>query len=692
MLEPGFLRSYAAVLRRELHSLAVLPQTYVIAAAYVVVSGVFFVSILGRQQLPDLERFYSNLAATLVVLVPIISMRGFAEERATGSLDMMLSWPLSRAATVLAKFSVPVIFSWLLISSSWLYVRILSRYGTVEIGKQAAGVVGLMALSAAFCAVALAVSARSASVAGGAFLAVLVLLSAWSVQYAESWPLGSTLAGLSPARRIEAAEQGVLYASDLAYFLVVVVLGLGLTLALLERQRGVARRQHARRLGVLTAGVAAGALVIGVAGASFAGEIDLTPTQRYTLTPASRNIARAVHAPVVVSAFVDPESGEAVQIRNLYRRYRAAGVNMSLDIVDPDREPGRMKALGVSGYGQLQVRVGDRAEIADHFGEIALTSAIYRAGRTDARPVCFTTGHGERSIDNGEPDGYSQLAGVLRDIGYEPRTIALAAAGGSAELRPCSLLIVAGGRGLLELDERVLLDDFVRTGGRMLFLSEGGQQEARSMNQILETFGVRVQPGTVEDVASLANDPASVVTVKYPSESPVTKGLSQHGLPTLVVGGQEIVAGGEAAPPDGGGDSVTPLLQTTGDAWVRGANGPSKVRTLAVAIDRSAIIQGGAAERGSSSLFRARIGVVGSVDVGSNRDLARFGNEEFLTSLVQWTATEAEIISASRDPGGVRKIELTAADQDDIVRRAVVFPGLAALVPLPILVRRMRRG
>jgi hypothetical protein len=103
-------------------------------------------------------------------------------------------------------------------------------------------------------------------------------------------------------------------------------------------------------------------------------------------------------------------------------------------------------------------------------------------------------------------------------------------------------------------------------------------------------------------------------------------------------------------------------------------------------------MQGGAAERGSPSLFRARIGVVGSVDVGSNRDLARFGNEEFLTSLVQWTATEAEIISASRDPGGVRKIELTAADQDDIVRRAVVFPGLAALVPLPILVRRMRRG
>ena len=690
MPDPGFFRSYAAVLRRELQSLAVLPQTYVIAAAYVVVSGIFFISILGQQQLPDLERFYSNLAATLVVLVPIISMRGFAEERASGTIDMVLSWPLSRLATVLAKFSSNVLFAWVLISFSWLYVRILSRFGTVETGKQAAGVIGLMALSAAFCAVSLAVSARSSSVAGGAFLAVLVLLCAWSIQYAGRWPMGSTLAGLSPARRLEGAEQGVLHASDFAYFFVVVLLGLGLTLGLLERQRGVPRRRHVRRLGILSAGFAAGAMAIGAIGASVSAQIDMTPTQRYTLSQASRDIGGAIREPVAVSAFVDPDSAEAVQIRNLHRRYRAAGIDMSLEIVDPDKEPGRMKALGVTEYGEMQVRVGNRTELADHFGEIALTSAIYRAGSTGARPICFTTGHGERSIDTEDPGGYSQLAGVLRELGYLPRTVALAAVGGSGELLACRALIMAGGTGALELDERVLVDEFLRAGGRLLLLAEGGTTEARSMNQLLGSFGVRIQPGTVRDTASLAGDPASVVTLKYPSDSPVTKRLAAHGLPTLVIGGQEILSDGSGAR-DGTNESVTPLLQTTDDGWVESAS-VRKKRTLAVGIDRSAVVQGGADERTAPSLFRIRIGVVGSADVASNRDLSRFGNREFTTSLVQWAETDGEIISASRDPGGVRKVELTASDQRDIVRRAVVFPGLAVLVPLPVMVRRMRRG
>ena len=112
--------TFPTVLRRELRSLIASPQTYFIAAGYFIISGIFFVNLLVTTQVPDLQRYYNNVATTLVVLVPIIAMRSFAEERKAGSLNLTLSWPLSRAGIVLGKFAANTIFTWALISVVWL--------------------------------------------------------------------------------------------------------------------------------------------------------------------------------------------------------------------------------------------------------------------------------------------------------------------------------------------------------------------------------------------------------------------------------------------------------------------------------------------------------------------------------------------------------------------------------------------
>ena len=80
--------TFPTVLRRELRSLIASPQTYFIAAGYFIISGIFFVNLLVTTQVPDLQRYYNNVATTLVVLVPIIAMRSFAEERKAGSLSL----------------------------------------------------------------------------------------------------------------------------------------------------------------------------------------------------------------------------------------------------------------------------------------------------------------------------------------------------------------------------------------------------------------------------------------------------------------------------------------------------------------------------------------------------------------------------------------------------------------------------
>ena len=114
------IRATLAVIRKEARSLVSLPHTYAIACAFLAISGIFFVTFFVQSNLPDLEQYYSNIANTLLVLVPVVAMRSFAEERRTGALDITLSWPVPRTALVIGKYVVNVAYTWLLLSVAWI--------------------------------------------------------------------------------------------------------------------------------------------------------------------------------------------------------------------------------------------------------------------------------------------------------------------------------------------------------------------------------------------------------------------------------------------------------------------------------------------------------------------------------------------------------------------------------------------
>ena len=108
-----------------------LPQTYAIAAAYLLISGIFFVNILISTEVADLASYYSNIANTLLVLVPVVAMRSFAEERRTGALDITLTWPMSRTGLVLGKFAANTLFVWVLASVVWLYFSLVGGMASI---------------------------------------------------------------------------------------------------------------------------------------------------------------------------------------------------------------------------------------------------------------------------------------------------------------------------------------------------------------------------------------------------------------------------------------------------------------------------------------------------------------------------------------------------------------------------------
>ena len=121
------------VFRRELRTLVTSPQAWAIATAYLIISGLFFVTLLFSHPYADLERYYSNIETTLIVVAPIMAMRSFAEERRTGALDITLSWPVSRWTLVAGKWVANTVFTWGMVSIAWLYIYLLHTLGQAEL-------------------------------------------------------------------------------------------------------------------------------------------------------------------------------------------------------------------------------------------------------------------------------------------------------------------------------------------------------------------------------------------------------------------------------------------------------------------------------------------------------------------------------------------------------------------------------
>jgi ABC-type transport system involved in cytochrome c biogenesis permease component len=670
------------VLWRELRAMVCLPQTYAIGAAFLALSGFFFLTFFSGGGLPDLEQYYSNIASTLIVLVPIVAMRSFAEERRSGALDVTLSWPLSRVALVAGKYVANVAFTWVLLSVAWLYVRLLTGLGQVEVGKAAAGYVGILLLAAALHALALAVSARTSSPTTAAFLGFGVLLGLWSLQYAPGslGPLGKRLASLAPSTHLEAGARGVVDGSDVAYFLICVAVGLALAIHSLDRQRSGRAVRVQRRRNVRFAGLAVvAALLLGVA-PRVEAQTDLTPTKRYTVTRKTLEIARRVHSPVRVTGFVDPESALAVKLRELVRQYRVAHVPVQLEIVDPDEQPALARERGVTAYGQMLVEIGGRSELVNDLGQIPLTSAILRLSRGEPLLACFTIGHGEPALDDEGPGGFRFLDAALRRLGYDTAPLALAGPGGPARLGGCDVVVTSPRIPFLD-SEVALLADHLRAKGRLLVLAAREDGPLPQLNTLLRPWGLALGQGVVRDRSSLADDPSAIVSSRYPSASPATQLLKRDNIPAVLIQPRPV----EGASGQQAGASIAPLITSSSHSAVDGAGeGPF---VLAAQADWSQLVTGP-----DPDINRTRISVLGSAEAATNRFFDTFGNRDLVSGLVQWTAREDDVIAAAREYGGVRKILLTGPQRRDLVRAAIVLPALAWLVPLPVALLRLRRG
>ena len=256
------MRNALTIAGKELRSYFVSPIAYVVLTGFLLLGGWFFFNLLSRFQFllgiysamrnnPEAQLrlnlndfviapLLHNLSVVLVILVPVITMRSFAEEKRSGTYELLMTSPLSITEVVAGKFLGAFVFLLIMIGLTGVYPLILLLFGNPELGVIAAGYVGLLLIATAFVSVGLLTSSFTENqiIAAVSCLVLLLLL------YVISWPaetagplLGGVLKYLSLTEHFGEMVKGVIDTKDLVYFFSVILLALFLTQRSVESVR-----------------------------------------------------------------------------------------------------------------------------------------------------------------------------------------------------------------------------------------------------------------------------------------------------------------------------------------------------------------------------------------------------------------------------------------------------------------------
>jgi ABC-2 type transport system permease protein len=214
------------------------PIAYAVIAVFIVLSGYTFTVTLFISKQATLVHIFFQAAVQLILLVPLITMRQFAEERRSGTLELLLTAPVREIDIVVAKFIACMVVLALMTGLTLIYAVVLSVFGQPDWGPIYSGYVGLLMFAAALASIGLMISALTANQIVAAVVSLGLFGTLWAIDTLASLlphPFENWLLGLSLLAHFTPFAVGAMYLSDFGFFLTVVLLGLFLTVRALAR-------------------------------------------------------------------------------------------------------------------------------------------------------------------------------------------------------------------------------------------------------------------------------------------------------------------------------------------------------------------------------------------------------------------------------------------------------------------------
>ena len=183
---------------------------------------------------------FTNMAVVLLFFIPMLTMRLFAEEKRSGTMELLLTYPVRDGEVLMGKFLAAGAVYLILLVLTLAYPALMWAFGRVEWGAILTGYLGLLLLGAAFLGVGVFISSLTENqiVAGSATFGVLLAfwLIGWGAD-AAGGKLRSLLQYLSIIEHMDGFGKGVIDTKDVVYYVTVAAFALFLTLRALDAKR-----------------------------------------------------------------------------------------------------------------------------------------------------------------------------------------------------------------------------------------------------------------------------------------------------------------------------------------------------------------------------------------------------------------------------------------------------------------------
>jgi ABC-2 type transport system permease protein len=231
------LKESPIIMKKELMSYFATPVAYIVITVFLAITGWFFFSTFFLYGQAELRGYFQLLPMILAFVVPAVTMRLFAEEKHSGSYEILMTLPVSPEAVVLGKLLAGTAFVSIMLVPTLSYAVTVSLVGSLDPGPAVSGYLGAVLLGGAFSGIGVFSSSLTknqivAFIIGLAICLALVLVDKFSFFLPS--PLVDVLEYLGSDYHFRNISKGIIDSRDILYFLSIMALSVIGTVKIME--------------------------------------------------------------------------------------------------------------------------------------------------------------------------------------------------------------------------------------------------------------------------------------------------------------------------------------------------------------------------------------------------------------------------------------------------------------------------
>lgn len=556
-----------AILKKEFNAFFASPMGYLVIAIFLVLNGLFIWLFKGEFNIldygfADLTPFFTLAPWILLFLIPAVCMRSFSDEKKQGTLELLLTKPISHFKIVLGKYLGAFLLVVLALIPTLLYLYTVHQLGNpagnLDIAAVMGSYFGLLFLIAAYTAIGIFASTISdnqiVAFIIGVFLCFLFYIGFDSI---ADFIASTLIENLGMNAHYKSMSRGVLDTRDIIYFLSITLFFLLLTVLKIKNEPIT----KTRLLHFLS--LPLGLLVLNVFSQSIYQRFDMTEDHRYTLSQSALNTIETVESPIIIDVFLEGEFPSEFrrlqsETRQLLEEFSAKNSNIKFSFLNPmdvggDQEQ-TIRSLEERGMKAMRLTVNENGKtsneaifpwaLASYNDQTVIIPLVKnKIGADQQELVSNSVQHLEYAF----ADGFSKLVNtkkqkiaILRGNGQlEDRYLAdflktigeyyfiapftldkvdANAQGTLDDLNKFDLVISAKPTKAFNEKEKMVLDQYTMNGGKSIWLVESVAMDKDSLfndtgssiatpldlnlNDFFFKYGVRINPVMINDLYS----------------------------------------------------------------------------------------------------------------------------------------------------------------------------------------------